>query len=342
MASTTVARLHNSSLAVPSRGTLPANANTLYPKGTIVTIDADGRAVSPASADTSGLAALGVANHTFDNRTGNPAGNGGLDDSIDVEISYGVFAFNIDGDTPKPGDRLFVVDNQTVSLDPTGPRGFAGFCTEVRPNTAGTAQAYVYMGPHVLATADEIDLSTVEDAVDALEDDATFGEREISLVGAREYVAGTVAGAWVDGVSDGFNTVAEGFGLKWNVASTTVFAIEIPMPRDIASGSAITLHFLGYRDGASDVTAVLTCTAFFRVPGVAFSNDTNCGGNTTAFDGATTVVTEETLTIAAGDVPDTAPASLLLTMVPSAALDADDLTLLSLRMTYTRAQQATP
>lgn len=335
MASTTTTRLINGAGLLPARGTYPANANTLYPKGTIVTMDTDGRAVSPASADTSGLAAVGVANHTFDNRTGNPAGNGALDDSIDVEVLCGVFGFDYTG-TPFPGDPVFVVDNQTVSDDATGPRGFAGFCTEVRDGLC-----YVWMGPHVLATADEIDLTTAEAAIDALEDDATFGEREIPLHGARAYVAGTIAPAWVDGVSDGFNTVAEGFGLKWNVASTTVFAVEIPMPRDIAPGSAITLHFLGYRDGASDVTAVLTCTAFFRVPGAAFSADVNCGGNTTAFDGATTVVTEETLTIAAGDVPEAAPASLLLTMVPSAALDADDLTLLSLRMTYTRAQQAT-
>jgi hypothetical protein len=279
---------------------------------------------------------VGVANHTYDNRTANPAGNGGLDDSIEVEVLCGVFGFDFDG-TPFPGDPVFVVDNQTVSDDPTGPRGFAGFCTEVRDGLC-----YVWMGPHVLATADEIDLTTAEAAIDALEDDATFGFREFSISGARDYVTAEVAPAWEDGVADGFNTVAEGFGLRWNVASTNVFALDLPMPSDIASGSAITLHFLGYRDGASDVTMVLTCTAFFRVPGVAFSNDTNCGGNTTAFDGATTVVTEETLVIAAGDVPDTAPASLLLTMVPSAALDADDFTLLGIRMTYTRAQQATP
>lgn len=337
MASTSAPILTDDAGHIPSRGTFPANANTLYPKGTIVTVDTDGRAVSPSSADTSGLPAMGVSNHTYDNRTVNLAGNGGLDDSIDIEVTYGVFGFAYTGTTPKPGDRVFVVDNQTVSVDPTGPRGFAGFVSELRDGLC-----WVWMGPHVVATADEIDLSVAEDAIDALEDDATFGHFNIPLGGVRAYVAATVAPAWSDGVADGFNTVAEGFGLKWNVASTTVFAVEQALPTDIASGSAITLHFLGFRDGASDTTMVLTCTVFFRVPGAAFSADANAGGNTTAFDGATTVVTEETLTIAAGDVPDAAPASMLLTFVPSAALDADDFTLLSIRGTYTRAQQATP
>jgi hypothetical protein len=229
------------------------------------------------------------------------------------------------------------VDNQTISIDPTGPRGFAGVVSELRDG-----QAWVYIGAIASAGADEIDLSAAEADILALEDDATFGEFSIPLGGARAYVAATIAPAWSDGVADGFNTVAEGFGLKWNVGSTTVFAVEHALPRDIASGSEITLHFLGFRDGSSDTTMVLTCTAFFRVPGAAFSADANAGGNTTAFDGATTVVTEETLTLAAGDTPDAAPASLLLTFVPSAALDADDFTLLSIRGTYTRAQQATP
>lgn len=335
MASTTLARLFRPGPPIPAMGTSPMAANTLIPRGTLVARDSSGNAVSPASASTSGELILGVSNATYDNRTGSEAGGSAGD--LDVEYCYGVFGFPYTGTTPKAGDRVFAVDNQTVSIDPTGPRGFAGVVSEVRDGLC-----WFYVGPIASVGADEIDLSAAEAAIAALEDDATFGEIAIPLGGARIYSTGVIAGAWDDGVADGFDLTAEGLGIRWNPASTVAFAVAVDMPDDIAAGSALTLKLLGYRTGGSDVTMVVTCTAFFRAVGAAFNADTNCGGNSTAFDGATTVVTEETLTIAAGDVPEVSGASLLLTFVPSAALDADDFTLLGARLKYTRAQQATP
>lgn len=134
----------------PAFGTFPASANTLYPKGCIVTRSAAGRAVNPSTADVSGLPAMGVCKYTLDNRTGAEAG--GLDDSADVEVEYGTFGFDINGTTPVPGDLVYVFDNHTVTLTIGATRGVAGKVSEVRKNTAGVLQAYVTMGPTVAPT----------------------------------------------------------------------------------------------------------------------------------------------------------------------------------------------
>src|SRR5690606_3820156 len=104
---------------------------------------------------------------------------------------------------------------------------------------------------------------------------------------------------------------------------------------DLDDSADVIVHILGYRVGAADTTAALTVGAFFRTVGAAFSADSTAGGNMTAFEAATTVVSEETLTILAADVP-ASPSSLLLTLVPTAALDADDLVVLEVWIEYTR------
>ena len=114
MASLTIFRNTESAGQIPSRGTLSASANTLYPKGCLVTVTAAGRAFNPVTGDVSGQRALGVNQATVDNRTN--AEFGGLDDSGDIEIEYGVFGFDINGAAPKSGDLVYVFDNHTVTL----------------------------------------------------------------------------------------------------------------------------------------------------------------------------------------------------------------------------------
>lgn len=151
MASRTVSRLTDRGPALPAMATLPSLANTLYPRDTIVTRNAAGRAVSPSTADASGFPAVGISKATFDNRTGSEMG--GLNDSGDIEVDCGVFGFDISGATPLPGDRVYVVDNQTVSVDAGVNRGFAGIVSEVRTGSSGVAQAFVWMGPAAMAAA---------------------------------------------------------------------------------------------------------------------------------------------------------------------------------------------
>lgn len=151
MASRTESRLTDRGPIVPSMMTLASKANTLYPRDTIVTRDEDGRAESPSTADVSGLPAVGISKATFDNRTSSEMG--GLDDSGQIEVDCGVFGFDLVGATPLPGDRVYVVDNQTVSVDPAGGRGFAGIVSEVRVGSSGASQAFVWMGPAAMSAA---------------------------------------------------------------------------------------------------------------------------------------------------------------------------------------------
>lgn len=145
MSSLTIFRATESAGVIPSRGSLSASANTLYPKGCLVTMTSAGRAFNPVTGDVSGQRAMGVNQATVDNRTGAEAG--GLDDSLDIEVEYGVFGFDINGATPNPGDLVYVFDNHTVTLTIGVTRGIAGKVTEVRKNTNGVLQAYVFVSP---------------------------------------------------------------------------------------------------------------------------------------------------------------------------------------------------
>jgi hypothetical protein len=136
----------------PAFGTFPASANTLYPKGCIVTRTSAGRAFNPATADVSGQPAMGIVKYTLDNRTNAEAG--GLNDSADVEVEYGTFGFDVDAGsaTPVPGNLMYVFDNHTVTTVIGTTRGIAGKCIEVRKNTAGVLQCYVRMSPETVGT----------------------------------------------------------------------------------------------------------------------------------------------------------------------------------------------
>jgi hypothetical protein len=100
----------------PSRAgdilSLALAADTLIYQGTLVAINADGRAV-PAS-DTSGLTVVGRANETVDNTDG-AAG------ALSIPVERGVFKFSNDVDDPvtiaERYEFAYVVDDNTVSED---------------------------------------------------------------------------------------------------------------------------------------------------------------------------------------------------------------------------------
>jgi hypothetical protein len=322
-ASTTVRTKTEYIGALPSLGTLPVAADTLILKGTMVAQDASGRAVEPTDGD--GFPIMGVASHTLNNQVGSELG--GLADAEKVQIDYGVFTFAFDGATPKKGDLVYSVDNQTVSIDSdTDARGFAGIVTEYY---AATNQVAVWISPCCNFAGDATDFAT-------LEADAVSASHSKSIPLASLHLStGAVVPAFSDGVADGFSLVdSEAFGLRINNGSTTVFVATLESPPDLDDTEDIVLHLRGFRVGASDTTAAVTVGAFFQVNGAAHTADANAGSASTAFDGATTVVTDETVTIAAADVP-AGPWTLTLTFQVTAALDADDLVLLGLSAQYT-------
>ncbi len=315
MARTDSALIGHHGPALPAMGTFPSSANTLYPKGTIVTRSSAGRAVSPSTADLSGNPAVGVAKATFLNRTGDEMG--GLDDSGFVETDYGVHFFVYVGAAPLTGQVLYVVDNQTVSVDPSTGRGVAGICSEVR-TLNGVAKAGVFMGP---AASSEAVASAGALLI------------PIPLTSLRLAANGGPIIAFGDGTADGFQlTDSEALSLRINDDSTTAFAVTVPLI-DHDDTQDLVLHVTGFRVGAADVADVaLTVGAFFHTIGAAHTADANAGGETTSFIAATTIVSEETLTLAAADIP-AGPCTLTLTFVVTSELDADDLCLLGMWLT---------
>jgi hypothetical protein len=309
-------------------------ANTLILKGTIVQVNADNRGIP--GADGQAYPAVGVASQTYDNRTG--AISGGGNDDLDCEVEAGVFGFAAEpGHEPDVGDIVFVSANDEISTDSdAGARGIAGRCVEIRDSLY-----WIYMGPHVgpaivEAATVAADLDTAEAAIDALEADALTAQAQVNIPITSCTNAGAPLVAFADGVADGIALVdSEVVGYRWNPSGSGVLAVTVPLPQDLDDAEDVVVHLAGFRIGAADTTTVLAVGAFFQTMGAAYTAAANCGGNTTAWDAATTVMAEKTVTIAAADVP-AAPCLLTLTIEPSAALDADDFVLSGLWLEYTR------
>ena len=333
MAATTTFRLTEFAGLRPTKGTLEQAADTLIIGGTIVTVDADGR----ADVVTPGQNAIGVALADSDNRTTAP--EGGAAGAIKCQVQYGVFGFDYAGAAPAPGDVVYVVDNQTVSTDSdSGTRGSAGYCSETIGSTC-----YVEFGPTVagqigIAATEAAQLDTAQADIDNLQADVAMGRIDIPLGSAR-LANGTAPGAFTDGSADGF-VVTEGIMYRWDAASTTPIWFDVVLPPELDAAAAVEVHALCSREGADDTTVVLTVGAYFQTAGAAYDADENAGGaSTPAIAGATKVITETVATIAAGDVP-AGPCKLSISLVPSVALDADDLNLHALWIEHARALTA--
>lgn len=335
MTATLTFRLTPTAGPIPARGTLPAAANKLFIGGGIVQVDASANA-TPA-ADGNGFPAAGIAAATYDNRTGSEAG--GLAGDIDVEIEYGVFGFFYTG-TPVPGENAYVVDNQTVSDDSdSSARGVAGVVSEVRDGLC-----YVWMGPHVAAlfsddSAVEADVTQLQTDVDALQADALTAQAFVPLPITTWLADGAPMLAFADGTQNGLALVdSEAIAFRFNPVGqdTSTLGTTVPLPPELDDAADIVLHVMCARIGASDVTTVLSGSAFFHTVGAAHTADADAiTVDSAAIDAATTVIEEITLTIAAADVP-AAPCDLTILFAPSAALDADDLIVTSAWLEYTR------
>lgn len=306
MTATTVERINKFAGEFPHRGTLPSAANMLHLKNTFVCKDSAGRAANVAA----GLPVYGVAEATFLNRTTDPSG--GAAGAIDVEVAFGVWGFLLSGTAPTPGQVVYAVDNQTVSIDPTGSRGIAGICSEVRTEN-GVSVVYVFVGPVALALAGGA-VQTVD----------------IPLGGFR-LATGAAIPAFSNGVADGFQLVdSEALSLRINDDSTTVFWSQVRLPESMPVGSPVVLHVLASRIGATDVTASLTPTVFANREGVAYDAGANLvTGDFAAVAGATKVVQELTKTITGAQAGDV----LSVSLVATAALANDDMAIHSVWVT---------
>lgn len=318
MSSTNIAICPPRATPVPARGTFGALANTFYAKGTMVGRDANGRAYSYATADASGNPLMGVSAASYDNRTG--AESGGVNDSLDVEVEYGVIGYAYTGTTPKPGDRLYVVDNQTVSTsDNGGTRGFAGVCTEVQ-TISGTSRAFFQTGP----------INALGTGVVG----STSAPVNVPLLSALLLATGAPMAVFADGASSvpGVQiTDSEIDSVRWNNHATPAAIVQtifVPAPSDPAAPAV--LHLIASKTGATLADAVTFDVAAFAVAvGDLHDADADFGGTSSAMTGNATAKTmqECTLTLTGANLPDTA-CVLTLSIKPTAGtLGTDDVCL---------------
>lgn len=302
MADTTSERLTKSAGEIPSKGTFSMAANTLLFKGQIVTQDSAGRAAVPGA----GQNAVGIAGATYNNRTGAPSG--GAADAIKAEVEHGVQALNFTGIAPKPGQVVYVSDNQTVTLNPTGSLGVAGICAETKNATGDDGQCYVFMGPVAIA------LALAEQSALSI---------DIPLGGFR-LATGAAIAAFANAGADGYTLAdSEALSLRWNNTQSTVFWSAVRIPESLPAGAVMNLHVLASRVGATDVAAtVLTPTVFANREGAAYDAGASLvSGSFGVIAGATKVVTELTLAITGAQAGDV----LSVSLAAAAGLANDDL-----------------
>jgi hypothetical protein len=184
----------------------------------------------------------------------------------------------------------------------------------------------------------EDDITALEAAVTAIETDLESAADEIVVpLGSLRWNTGAAIAAFADNTTDGFElSGSECLGIRWNndTAPRITVAGEFHVPSDWDDTAAIALHFEGFRVGEADAAMVLTVTAFAQEVGDAYTADADAGGDTTAFNGATTVITDETLDFAAGVLP--AGSKVSFTAVADAALDDDDFVLTGIKLVGTR------
>lgn len=325
MASTTVARVQGGATNPPAMGTLSASANSYYPFGTLVTMTAAGRAFAPVTADVSGQPAVGFSNASFDNRTN--AEMGGLDDSGNIEVTYGVGALEISGTTPKPRDVVYVVDNQTISIDSLGgTRGFAGVVTEVR-TLNGRTQAFVFVGPTAQSSGQN-----------------STGRIVLNPTGALDIATGALLAVFADGASTTPGTQftdSKTAGVRWNNHATPgAIAENFSIPLDLDPSKPLLFKARVSKVGATvgDATK-LTVGAFFHVPGALHDADVDFGGDSSAIAApaaASKTLQDVSLTFAAADLT-AAPSGVCVTIKPKAGtLGTDDLILHEAWLEYSR------
>jgi len=308
---------------IPRQHTKPvAAAKTVY-KGGLVAPDSSGNIVAGGS--TGALDCVGVSMHNVDNSAG-AAG------AKECRYQAGVHGFdNSSGDALTEADLpalVYCEDDQTVAkTDAVGTLKIAGYGIGLDSD----GQVKVLVSPlvlliapllqHVLSTQSHIPIPIL-----------AFPEAD-----------GTALAAFSDGASPtpGFDLVdSEVVGVRWNNhANPDPIGGIVPLPPDLDTAKDIVLHFLASKTGATVGDAVKwTAQVFFLVDGALHDADADAGGDSSAMTGDATAKTvqEETLTIAAADVPTGALAMVITIQPKDGTLGTDDVVLESAWAEYSR------
>lgn len=340
MAATTTVRVTEFAGLVPARGTGPVYANTRLISGTIVCVDpTTGDLVAGGTVENAN--AIGKCSANYDNLT--TSRSGGAAGAIDAEVEFGVFGWAYTGNAPKAGQVVYVVDNQTVSLDSdSGARGIAGYCSELR-----NGKCYVLMGPTVvgqivIAADVAADVLTLQGEMDELQADALSEQTFLPIPLTAWAIADAPLTTFEAGSANGLCTLdSECLAIRVDPSvggTLPVLSTSVVVPPDLDVTSDIVLHILCGRIGAADTDVVLSGAAFCHPVGAAYDADADAiTADTSALASATKVVDEKTLTIAAANLTGANPGAITFQITPSSALDADDLIILGTSLEYTRA-----
>jgi predicted RecA/RadA family phage recombinase len=273
-------------------------AGELVLKGCFVSLDASGNAIAPVA----GRDAYGVAISTVDNRLG-------IAGDRRAEVYFGPHEF-LTSDTILPGQVVYMVDNQTVSVTEAGSFGLAGVATEQK--TSG--KVTVLVSPATIA--------------------AVRGSAQVFVpVGALRLSTGAAIPAFSNGVADGFEySSTKALGLRINDDSTTVFVGECVTPASLPLGASCKMIVYAAKVGTTDTTGSLTPHVFTAAVGVAYDagSDLVSGdfGNLTA---TTKVITRLTKTLTSAP---TAGSLVSFSLVANAALANDDLIIYGVKFVW--------
>jgi hypothetical protein len=290
----------------PAKGTFEAAADVLFYGGTIATQDANGR----ADEVTAGQHALGMVVADTDNRTTSP--EGGAAGALNVEVRYGVNAWDYTGTAPQTGDIVYVVDNQTVSLDSSnGTRGIAGIVSEVRTDHLGVAQAFVFQGPVAIALAvNALSILYVTVATKtALKALTSAGRAEgmLAMVQAdgSMWRYSTTSTAVEDTADELVQTPADAPSTGRWLRADKAFVMKIPIAFDTADGTAIETIPAGFALRLAGFPYWEVTTGFTGGSSSAIGVSTNISGYETGGDLLGGATGDVAATLVAGDVAGT-------------------------------------
>lgn len=216
-----------------------------------------------------------------------------------------------------------------------------GFSCGVRGATAGNVRV---QGGDYSAANKTLQLRVFTAATAAITE--PVGTLPLPL-GACQEQSGVALADFVNGASPtpGWSGGDQSNGIRWNNhANPDPVALQFVWPTDMKADTAATLHILAAKVGATLADAVTWKVELFNnVAAALYDADADYGGTSSAMtgDAATKTVQDETLAIAAVDIPAKPGVSVLTIQPTDGTLGTDDVILLGMYIAYTKADFTT-
>ncbi len=316
---------------------IPVYRNVKIYAGSLVCVGSHGFAIP--GADASGNVLMGVALEQADN-------TGGNDGDIKVRVRRkGVFEFAATSITQAMvGDLMYVVDDQTFDETSPGNNVVAGILVKYISATKGwlAIDAGTRVGTAIAGTAISVADSgeyfagnNVEAVLAEVGAELAILNKGVVMPFALLLEDGTALTKFSSAPTPGYVQLNnKEVVLQWaKHATPSPISALFLLPDDLDSTAPVRVHFLAAMGGATD-TPEMTMEAYFN------KGDTDCAGADDEIDGGVTL-TEYSMTIAHGDVPDAGPAALTVVANPKdGELGTDACYLYAIWAEYTKKKAA--